>query len=134
MNDPEEHFLWALMNSPGINTSPLIMPEKMARQLSKHLHECGFRHDPAAQEKKLLRPFRGQQNNFNGMAKWVPMDEPEPDPVVLPDVNALTPQENEAMLAQYRANGALDREVQEILAAERKHFGAFVVGENGGGI
>lgn len=110
MDDPEEHFLWALTSVPGMGTSPMMIPLQMAKMISKHLYESGYRHHPDLQEKKMLRPFRGQQSNLNPAGKWVPMDTPEPEPIRIPDINKLTPHEREALLAQYRAQGLLDAE------------------------
>lgn len=106
-NDPEEHFLWALTSVPGVGNSPLMIPIQMAKQISQHLYEAGFRHVPAKQEKKWLRPYRGDQSHLNPGGKWVPMDTEEPEPVRIPDINQLTVHEREALLAQYRAQGLI---------------------------
>lgn len=108
MDDPEEHFLWALTSVPGMGKSPMMIPLQMAKMISTHLHESGFRHHPDLQKKKMLRPFRGQQSNLNPSGKWVPIDTPEPEPIRIPDIKQLTPHEREALLAQYRAQGLLD--------------------------
>lgn len=107
MDDPEEHFLFALMNIPGMGQSPMVIPLQLAKVISAHLFETGFRHVPELQTKKLLRPYRGDQTNLNPAAKWVPMDTEEPDPIVLPDIMTLTVHEREALLAQYRDQGLL---------------------------
>lgn len=130
MDDPEQHAAWALGLIPGIGQSPLIFPENYASAISQHLFELGFRHHPELQSKKWRRPYRGQQTGFNPAGNWVPIDDPDPDPVVLPNVNAYTAQENEAILAQYAESGALDAKVQELAKAEIDRFKAFVVGEN----
>lgn len=133
MEDPSEHFLWALGLIPGIGSSPLIFPENYATAISEHLYELGYRHHPELQTKKYRRPYRGIQSSFNPAGNWVPIDDPDPEPVVLPNVGAYTTQENEAILAQYAESGALDAKVQELAQAEIDRFKAFVVGENGNG-
>ncbi len=129
MEDPEDHFSWALGLIPGIGQSPLIFPETYASAISKHLFELGFRHHPELQAKKWRRPYRGQQTSFNPAGNWVPMDDPDPEPVVLPNVNAFTAQENQAILDQYAASGMLDKTVEKLVEAEKARFQAFVVGE-----
>lgn len=122
MDDPSEHFQWALGTVPGIGQSPMAIPAQMTAALSKHLWECGFRHHPELQEKKMLRPYRGQQTNFNTSSRWVPMDTVEPEPIRIPDINALTVHEREALLAQYRDAGMIPE------AAPAPNV-AYVVGE-----
>lgn len=105
--DPEQHLLWALTTVPGMGESPMTIPVPLAKVISKHLVECGFRHDPTVQTKKLRRPYRGQQTSYNNAAKWVPMDDPEPDPVVIQDPRTLTVEEREAQLQIYREMGEI---------------------------
>lgn len=94
MKDPTEHFLWGLAQIPVGNE---MMPVQIAtaRNMSQHLHELGFRHHPKLQTKKLQLPVRGSQSNLNGLARWVPMDAEDPDPLVLPDVKAMNAEERE---------------------------------------
>lgn len=105
--DPQEHFLWALAQIPyGDRANQPIQP-KIARVISKHLHELGFRHHPQLQTKKLQMPHRGPQQALNGLAVWVPMDSEDPDPVVLPNVRALTRQEQELMKNELKEVGLI---------------------------
>jgi hypothetical protein len=124
---PEEHFAWALCNVPGIGPGPegTSIPPAWAEAISKHLHELGFVFAPylarkagpdgtihvddlPKQTKKFLRPYRGDQTHYNPASQWVPMETEEPEPIMLPDVNQLTPQEREALLNQFRERGDLD--------------------------
>lgn len=107
MEDPEEHFLWALTSVPGMGQSPMMIPLQMAKMISAHLFKCGFRLDPDKQEIKMLRPYRGDQSPLNPAAKWVPVDTEEPEPIRIPDIKKLTVHEREALLAQYRAEGLI---------------------------
>lgn len=100
---PEEHFLWALGQIPmGDKVTQPIQPH-LARTISKHLHECGFRHHPKLQKKKRLKAGRGQDHALNGVARWVDMDtEPSDTDIEPPDVTQLTPQEREALVEELR--------------------------------
>ncbi|QIS16405.1 phage gene 29 protein family protein [Nocardia arthritidis] len=107
MNDPEEHLLWGLAQIAMSPTQPMLLQESIARTISKHLYECGFRHHPELQEKKLQAPHRGQQHMLNGSARWVPIEDPEPDPVELPDVSAMTVHEQEFIINQLKELGRI---------------------------
>lgn len=104
--DPEEHFAWGLTQMPlGMNAQ--TMPPNTARVMSAHLYELGFRHHPELQKKKLQMPHRGQQHWLNAMARWVPIDEHEPDPVMLPDVTEMTVHEQELMIQELKNIGRI---------------------------
>lgn len=103
---PEEHLLWAL-NQIQMGNEMIPIPPNIAKTMSKHLYELGFRHHPRLQTKKLQLPHRGQQHYMNGLARWVPMDAPEPDPVVLPDVRKMTTHEQELIETELRAIGKI---------------------------
>lgn len=134
LDDPEEFALWAMQNMPafGNGTTPMMMIEPMARHLSKHLHEAGFEHvsrlhaiadedgfihvsQLKEQQKKFIRPYRGDQHPLNGSAAWVPMDTDEPEPVVIQDPALMTRFEREAQVERlrylgYRVNEPLPEE------------------------
>jgi hypothetical protein len=91
---------------------------------SEHLWKCGFRHVDSLRELadedgnihvsqlpeqviKFQKPFRGDHSHYNPAARWVGVDEADPEPVRIPDIKKLTQQENEAMLQQYRAAGMI---------------------------
>lgn len=113
MDDPEQHFLWALTSVPGMGQSPMMIPLQMAKVISQHLYEAGFRHVPEKQAKEFHAPFRGDQTPFNPGGKWVPRGTPKPEPIRIPDINALTVHEREALLEQYRAQGLLPEAAPE---------------------
>jgi len=113
LTKPEEHFLWMLMAIPvGNEMMPIL--ENSARTISKHLYECGARFHPKLQEKKYQAPPRGQQNHMNGAARWVGMDAPEPEPLVLPDVGAMNHEEQQWLIAELKRHGALHEEKPEL--------------------
>jgi hypothetical protein len=143
LSDPEEHFLWALTQVPfGQFNSQPIQPS-LARTISKHLWECGFRHLPRLQNKKLQMPHRGQQHYLNASAKWVGMDEPNPDPVVMPDVKSMTVHEQELLLQEFDRLGKTRPEPREEtetaqvvrysdVKSTRIHKASELLGENDG--
>lgn len=104
---PEEHFLWALCQVPYSDRVTQPIQPNIVKAMSKHLHELGYRHHPQLQTKKLQMPHRGQQHYLNGMAVWVPMDTPDPEPVTLPDVKALTRAEQELLKGELKGVGLI---------------------------
>ena len=123
-NDPKEHFAWALRNLPMIAGVGAITHPGYLAGWSEHLWKCGFAHrdylEGLADENgnihvsqlpkqvvKFQQPFRGQRHAMNNAARWVGVDEPDPEPVRIPNIRQLTQQENEAMLRQYREAGMI---------------------------
>lgn len=117
-DDPEQHFLWALRNMPD---GPMTHPS-LYKKWSRHLVECGFIHRDALvkladesghihvsqlpEQKKVFHPApRGPRHIYNPAAGWHGPDVPEPSPVRVPDIRQLTEEENQALIAQYRAFG-----------------------------
>lgn len=124
MNNPEEHFLWALRNMPAFAGAGMVTHPGFLRQWSNHLWQCGFAHRDwlesladengnihvsklPKQQIKFQQPSRGPRHNFNNAAWWVPIDTADPEPINLPDIRQLTIQENQIMLEQYRQAGMI---------------------------
>ena len=124
MNNPEEHFLWALRNLPSFAGTGMVTHSGFLRKWSAHLWSCGFVHRShlerladadgnisvsqlPKQAIKFQPAVRGPRHQYNNAARWVGADTPDPQPINLPDIRQLTIQENEAMLAQYRAAGMI---------------------------
>jgi len=124
MNNPEEHFLWALRNMPSFAGAGMVTHPGFLRQWSAHLWNCGFAHrdylEGLADEDgnihvsqlpkqtiKFQPAMRGPRHGFNNAARWVSQDTPEPVPINLPDIRELTIQENQMMLEQYRSAGMI---------------------------
>ncbi|AGR46443.1 hypothetical protein ODIN_28 [Mycobacterium phage Odin] len=120
--DPRQHVVWALRNLPMVAGVGAITHPGYLADWSEHLWKCGFRHVDALraladedgnihvsqlpeQSIKFQPAFRGQRSDYNNAARWVGVDEPEPEPVRIPDIRKLTQQENRAMLAQYERDG-----------------------------
>ena len=124
MNNPQEHLTWALRSMPAFAGAGLVTHPGFLRAWSEHLFSCGFRHvdwlKQLADEdgnihvsklpKQMIRfqePVRGPRHGYNNAARWVGVNEPDPQPINLPDIRQLTIQENEAMLQQYRDAGMI---------------------------
>ena len=127
LDDPQEHFLWALRNMPSFAGVGMVTHPAFLRQWSEHLWACGFAHrdwlerladeDGNIHVSKLPRQMvkfqqavRGPRHIYNNAARWVSADTPDPEPINLPDIRQLTIQENEAMLEQYRSAGMIPQE------------------------
>ena len=127
MNNPQEHFLWALRNMPSFAGAGMVTHPGFLRQWSEHLWKCGFVHrdflEKLADEDgnihvsqlprqvlKFQPAIRGPRHGFNNASRWVSAESPDPEPINLPDIRQLTIQENEVMLEQYRAAGMIPAE------------------------
>lgn len=107
-NNPEEAFAWVFQYMPaGRGESPVLMPDYMRKQFSKICHGAGLVHDPARQTMKVQPPVRGPRHVLNGAGRWVPISEPDPEPITIPSIHAMTIEENAAMIAQYEAAGMI---------------------------
>lgn len=107
MSNPEEHFLFGLMQIPVGSMEMMPILESTARTISKHLWDLGYRHHPKLQAKKYQRPVRGQQTHLNGLARWVPMDATDPEPITLPNVAQWTNEEAEWVKAEMKRHGMI---------------------------
>jgi hypothetical protein len=106
-DDPEVVNQWALVAIKLVGSEAFTPDEESRRWLSKHLHDLGFRHHPELCEKKLRTPPRGPQHVLNNLSTWVGLDEPEPEPLVIPDVSAYTVHEQEIIAEQLRYTGVV---------------------------
>lgn len=111
-DNPEERFLPVLQFIPlgwgGDSNSRqrITWPEAISRAISKHLTECGVPPvDPALATKKLRLPYRGEQHPLNGMGGWAPLDEEDPEPVVIQDPLTMTKRERQAVVERLRYGG-----------------------------
>ena len=122
--DPRQHFSWALRNLPLVAGVGAITHPGYLSSWSEHLWKCGFAHrdylEGLADEdgnihvsqlpKQTIRfqqPFRGPRTPYNNAARWVAVDDKDPEPFRIPDIRKLTQQENEYMLQQYRDAGMI---------------------------
>ena len=135
MNDPQQHFAWALRNMPAFAGAGVVTHPGFLRSWSEHLWNCGFAHrdwlERLADENGMIHvsklprqvikfqpAMRGPRHVFNNANRWVSVDQPDPAVINLPDIRELTIQENEAMLEQYRQAGMIPREPHGPVLAE----------------
>ena len=122
--DPKQHFVWALRNLPMVAGVGAITHPGYLSSWSEHLWKCGFAHrdylEGLADEDgnihvsqlpkqtiKFQQPFRGPRTPYNNAARWVGVNDPDPEPFRIPNIRQLTQQENEYMLQQYREAGMI---------------------------
>ncbi|MBP2211077.1 hypothetical protein JOJ87_001421 [Rhodococcus ruber] len=108
--DPREIFQWVFVQLPYVGSTPLIISPQVRPEWSKLFWELGFRHHPELQKKKIRVPHRGQQHALNGSVQIVDIDDPDPDPVVLPNMAEFTPHEQAVIAEQLRYSGAIQGE------------------------
>ncbi|QIS16504.1 phage gene 29 protein family protein [Nocardia arthritidis] len=105
--DPKVIYQWALAAIPFHGSTPLILQEEARAQLSELLWNLGFEHNPEKQTKKIRAPWRGQQHYLNGAIEVVDVNDPEPDPVTIPDPLAYTAHEQAVMAERLYHTGML---------------------------
>lgn len=113
----------AFVGIPTAGGAATMLPPELVSGWAQHLRDCGFVHvsEVAAlavdgvvevgalppQRIKYQPAARGPRSRWNNAGRWVPMSEPDPPPVVLPDISELQPNERQAMLEQFRAAGMI---------------------------
>jgi len=134
-SDPEQHFLWALRNLPMIAGTGMVTLSGYLRGWSKHLWEVGCVHRDylvsladengyihvsqlPEQQIKFQEPFRGPHHQYNNAARWVRADEPDPEPVVIPNIQDLTLQERYVLAMQLKVDGVEIKEPPKPPTAE----------------
>ena len=134
-SDPEVKNQWALVALPFHGSTPFPIEDALRPQWSKHLDDLGYVWGPGlaeladengnihvsqlpVQKIKFRPPFRGQQHTLNNSGAWVPIDDPDLDPVVLPDVSAYTRHEQEVIAEQLRQEGVIHEEKALVDVAE----------------
>ena len=137
MNNPEEHFAWAMRNMPYIGGVGAIAHPSYLAAWSKHLSDCGFVHASVIakqavdgqfdieklpkQKIKFQEAQRGPHHTYNNGSHWVAVDKPDPEPVGVPNVNNLTLQERHAILQQFEANGMIKQGIINPDMAEEEY-------------
>lgn len=122
--DPEFHFLWALRNLPMMAGSGAVTHSGFLRLWSRHLWEVGAVHRDylvsladengnihvsqlPEQQIRFQEAFRGPHHTYNNAARWVRADEPEPEPVVIPNIQQMTTQEKYVLAFQLKEDGVI---------------------------
>lgn len=124
--DPKTRLKPACVGLPWAGSQKLTPPSDLAEEWSEHWVKIGLCYigDIAAladangmihvdqlpvPELKLVPPHRGQQHPMNGTMQWIGVDEPEPDPVVIPDVSSKvhTREEQEIVAEQLYYDGVI---------------------------
>lgn len=101
LDDPEEHFLWALVGMPDVIGAPLIMPVPQLRKISRHLWDLGFRQTEAPSKKYRLDS--SDDPLMGGGGRWVDAADPEPDADKIDAaLDGLKPQVQKEMLRKLR--------------------------------
>lgn len=123
-SDMESALVWTLAQIPFSDRVTMPIQLNVAKCIARHQNQLGVVHvdylktladengyihvdQLPKQQKKLRMPHRGQQHHLNGSATWVGMDAPEADPVVLPDVEAMTVHERKWLVEELKNVGAI---------------------------
>lgn len=105
--DPEKVFQWVFVALPFTSSTPLLIQPQVRPMWSELFWNLGFRHHPELQTVKIRHPRRGQLHALNGSTSVVPIDDPEPDPITIPDPLAYSPHEQAVMAERLYHSGAL---------------------------
>jgi hypothetical protein len=122
LNNPEEHFIWALRSLPMVAGSGMMTFSPFLRGWSAHLWKCGFSHRDylegladadgnihvsqlPKQVTKFQEAFRGPHHSYNPAARWVEHDTPDPEPFTVPNIKEMTTQEKYALAYQLKHEG-----------------------------
>lgn len=122
LNNPEEHFLWALRSLPMAAGSGMMTLSPFLREWSKHLWECGFAHTSylegladedgnvhvsklPKQQLQFQEAFRGPHHSYNPAGRWVKEGSEEPKPFIVPNIRQMTQQEMYALAYQLEHEG-----------------------------
>ncbi|RBO87957.1 phage gene 29 protein family protein [Nocardia puris] len=94
-----------LITVPGMAGSPGTIPPPLAAVFAVHQHELGVRVHPELATKKYQHPIRGPRSAYNPAGRYVPIGDPDPEPVRIPRVADYTAEERQVIVAQLQALG-----------------------------
>lgn len=134
-SDPRKKFQWVFVAWPFVAGQTFTPSDDLLEDWSQRLddaalvdadqlrtlaNEDGFIHvDQLPKPKiKLLKPNRGPDHTLNGATGWVDVDEPDPDPVIIPDVGEYTRHEQEIIAEQLRYHGVIPTEEPKVETAQ----------------
>lgn len=113
-DDPYEAFQWLFVALPFVGDQTFTPQDDILRQWSKRMADLGFEQPDPAKAKIKLRPARrGPEHTLNGLSDWVSVDEPDPEPVIIPDVGLYTRSEQEIIAEQLRYHGVVKDEPRQ---------------------
>ncbi|AUV61988.1 minor tail protein [Mycobacterium phage SWU2] len=124
MDNPEEHFLWALRNLPMFGGSGTVTNSGFLRKWSEHLWKCAFFHRDwlvrladedgnihvsklPKQQIKFQEAFKGPRHTYNNAACWVPVEAKEAAPTQIQDLSKVTLLEQQIYAEQLRRLGVI---------------------------
>lgn len=132
-SDPRTQLKPACVGLPWAGQQKFTPPSDLAEEWSEHWVKIGLVYvgDIAAladengtihvdqlpePELRLIPPHRGQQHPMNATMQWVDINEPDPQPVVIPDVSTRvhTPEEQAIVVEQLYHDGAIPRPEPEM--------------------
>ncbi|CCW14597.1 phage gene 29 protein family protein [Rhodococcus aetherivorans] len=118
-NDPEDKFQWVFVAWPFMGDQTYTPHDDILKMWSKRMCDLGFElPDPDKSQLKLVGPVRGPQHTLNGAVGWVDKNDPDPEPVVIPDMGAYTRFEQEIVAEQLRYHGVIPGEEQKVSKAK----------------
>lgn len=87
--NPKEFAAWALVALPHMNGAALPMSSEYMQMVSEHLWKCGFRFNKKRQKIKWRPPAAGEKHWLTNPGRWVPVNEPDPEPEKLDMLDVL---------------------------------------------
>lgn len=129
-DDPKQAHQWVFVELPFAENQPYTPDVRLLPQWSQRLDDAGYRHvdqiraladengmihvdQLPAQRMRFRPPHRGQQHTLNMSGVWVGVDDPDPEPVTIPDMELHTPHEQAVVAEQLYHTGVLKRPVPE---------------------
>jgi len=126
-DDPAEALQPALVALPFVGDQTFTPQDDILQKWSKRFTDVGLVYGPhlakLADENgnihvsqlpqpsiKLRAARRGPQHTLNGLSDWVPVDTPDDEPVVIPDVGLYTRAEQEVIAEQLRYHNVIQDE------------------------
>lgn len=122
-SDPRQHLSWMFVNLPGAGGHATVGHPSMFEDWSERLVKAGAYDiewiiDEYADDNGIIKvedlprrkirfdpPLRGNQTTLNASGQWVDVEAPEPDKMVIPDLNQMTPEEIGGILMQAKELG-----------------------------
>lgn len=120
IDDPEERFLWMLIDLPDQAGASLILPVPALRKISARLSDagaqlaceaCGHEKEPAV----VWRPIPGHSPMLGSAGHWVDADTPDVGSDAVGDVlDQLKPEVHKALIAELAKKYPTDETLQKM--------------------